>query len=135
MTFTLHLFNRGVIFLKRLHFAMTLLGGGNTLHGIVGTCQSGDVRNLVLDGSLTDSGFILDGVALGPRRIDDEAHLLVDDDVKDIRATFINLVHHFALHATLLVELGGAFRSVDLESKFLENAASRMSRQAACGLA
>ena len=45
----LNLFNRGVIFLEGLHFAMTLLGSGNTLHGIVGTSQSGDVRNLVLD--------------------------------------------------------------------------------------
>ena len=88
-----------------------------------------------IDGCLTDSGFILDGIALGPRRIDDEAHLLVDDDVENVRATFINLVHHFALHATLLVELGGAFRSIDLEAELLENDTSRMSRQAACGLA
>ena len=77
---------------------------------------------------------VLDGVALCPRRVDDEVHLLVQD-VEDVRAAFGDLVHHFALDAGLLVELGGAFGSVNLEAKMLENAASRMSRQAACGLA
>ena len=78
---------------------------------------------------------VLDGVALCPRRVDDEVHLLVQDDVENVRAAFSNLVHHFALDTGLLVELGGAFGSVDLEAELLENAASRMSRQAACGLA
>jgi len=63
---------------------------------------------------------VLDGVALCPRRIDDEVHLLVQDDVKDVRAAFGDLVHHFALHAGLLVELGGAFGSVNLEAELLE---------------
>ena len=78
---------------------------------------------------------VLDGVALCPRRVDDEVHLLVQDDVEDVRAAFGDLVHHFALDAGLLVELGGAFGSVDLEAELLENAASRISRQTACGLA
>ena len=63
---------------------------------------------------------VLDGVALCPRRIDDEVHLLVQDDVENVRAAFSNLVHHFALHASLLVELGGTFGSVDLEAELLE---------------
>ncbi len=63
---------------------------------------------------------VLDGVALCPRRVDDEVHLLVQDDVEDVRAAFGNLVHHFALDAGLLVELGGAFGSVNLEAELLE---------------
>ena len=31
---------------------------------------------------------VLDGVALCPRRIDDEVHLLVQDDVENVRAAF-----------------------------------------------
>ena len=77
---------------------------------------------------------VLDGVALCPRRVDDEVHLLVQDDVEDVRAAFGNLVHHFALDTGLLVELGSSFGSVDLEAELLENTASRMSRQTACGL-
>ena len=63
---------------------------------------------------------VLDGVALCPRRVDDEVHLLVQDDVEDVGAAFSNLVHHFALDAGLLVELGGAFGGVDLEAELLE---------------
>ena len=69
---------------------------------------------------------VLDGVALCPRRIDDEVHLLVQDDIENVRAAFSN--------ASVLVELGGTFGSVNLEAEFLENTASRMSRQTACGL-
>ena len=76
---------------------------------------------------------VLDGVALCPRRVDDEVHLLVQDDVENVRAAFGNLVHHFALHAGLLVELGGAFGSVNLEAKLLENAASRYTLRSALG--
>ena len=77
---------------------------------------------------------VLDGVALCPRRVDDQAHLLVQNQVEDVRTAFVDLVHFFALHASLFVELGGAFGSVKLEAEFLENTASRMSRQTACGL-
>ena len=77
---------------------------------------------------------VLDGVALCPRRVDDEVHLLVQDDIENVRAAFVDLVLFFALHASLFVELGSAFDSVDLEAELLENAASRMSRQTACGL-
>ncbi len=114
---------------------MSVPCGGDALHSVVCTGESRDVGNLVLDGGLADGAFVLDGVALCPRRVDDEVHLLVQDDVENVRAAFGNLVHHFALHAGLLVELGGAFGSVNLEAELLENAASRMSRQAACGLA
>ena len=99
---------------------MSVPCGGDALDGVVGTSEGRDVRDLVLNGSLADSAFVLDGVALCPRRVDDEVHLLVQDDVEDVRATFSNLVHHFALHAGLLVELGGAFGSVDLEAELLE---------------
>ena len=99
---------------------MSVPCGGDALDGVVGTGERGDVRNLVLDGGLADSAFVLDGVALCPRRVDDEVHLLVQDDVEDIRAALSNLVHHFALHAFLLVELGGTFGSVDLEAELLE---------------
>ena len=44
-------------------------------------------------------------------------------------------VRHLVLDGGLLVELGGSFGGVNLEAELLENAASRMSRQAACGLA
>ena len=77
---------------------------------------------------------VLDGVALCPRRIDDEVHLLVQDDIENVRAAFSNLVHHFALDTGSFVELGGTFGSVNLEAELLENTASRMSRQTACGL-
>ena len=73
-----------------------------------------------LDGGLADGAFVLDGVALCPRRVDDEVHLLVQDDVEDVGAAFGNLVHHFALHAGLLVELGGTFGGVNLEAELLE---------------
>ena len=99
---------------------MALLGGGDALNGVVGTGEGRDVGNLVLDGGLADGAFVLDGVALCPRRIDDEVHLLVQDDVENVRAAFSNLVHHFALHAFLLVELGGTFGSVNLEAELLE---------------
>ena len=62
--------------------------GGDALDGVVGTGEGRDVGNLVLDGSLADSAFVLDGVALCPRRIDDEVHLLVQDDVENVRAAF-----------------------------------------------
>ena len=114
---------------------MSVPCSGDALDGVVCTGKRRDVRNLVLDGGLADSAFVLDGVALCPRRVDDEVHLLVQDDVEDVRAAFGNLVHHFALDAGLLVELGGSFGGVNLEAELLENAASRMSRQAACGLA
>ena len=99
---------------------MAVAGGGDALDGVVGTGEGRDVRDLVLDGGLADGAFVLDGVALCPRRVDDEVHLLVQDDVEDVRAAFGDLVHHFALHAGLLVELGGAFGSVNLEAELLE---------------
>ena len=99
---------------------MALLGCGNALHGVVGTGKRRDVRNLVLDGGLADGAFVLDGVALCPRRVDNEVHLLVQDDVENVRAAFGNLVHHFALHAGLFVELGGSFGGVNLEAELLE---------------
>ena len=99
---------------------MAVAGGGDALHGVVGTGERRDVRNLVLDGGLADGAFVLDGVALCPRRVDDQVHLLVQDDVEDVRAAFGDLVHHFALHAGILVELGGTFGSVNLEAELLE---------------
>ena len=117
---TLHLFNACVVFLKALHSTMAVPCSGDALDGVVGTGERRDVRHLVLDGGLADSAFVLDGVALCPRRVDDEVHLLVQDDVKDVRAAFGDLVHHFALDAGLLVELGGTFGSVNLEAELLE---------------
>ena len=99
---------------------MAITSCRNALHGVVGTGEGRDVRNLVLDGGLADRAFVLDGVALCPRRVDDEVHLLVQDDIEDVRAAFGDLVHHFALHAGGFVELGGAFGSVDLEAELLE---------------
>ena len=99
---------------------MSVPCSGDALDGVVGTGKRRDVRHLVLDGGLADSAFVLDGVALCPRRVDDQVHLLVQDDVENVRAAFSNLVHHFALHAGLLVELGGAFGSVNLEAELLE---------------
>ena len=99
---------------------MAIASGGDALDGVVGTGEGRDVRNLVLDGGLTDGAFVLDSVALCPRRVDDEVHLLVQDDVEDVRAAFGDLVHHFALDAGLLVELGGTFGGVDLEAELLE---------------
>ena len=93
---------------------------GDALDGVVGTGERRDVRHLVLDGGLADGAFVLDGVALCPRRVDDQVHLLVQDDVENVRAAFSNLVHHFALDAGLLVELGGAFGCVNLEAELLE---------------
>ncbi len=106
--------------MQALHSTVAVTSGGDALHGVVGTGERGDVRHLVLDGGLADSAFVLDGVALCPRRVDDEVHLLVQDDVEDVRAAFGDLVHHFALDAGLLVELGGAFGSVNLEAELLE---------------
>ena len=83
---SLHFFNRSVVGLEALHFTVALLRCRDTFNGIVGAGEGRDVRNLVLDGGLTDSAFVLDGVALCPRRIDDEVHLLVQDDVENIRA-------------------------------------------------
>ena len=134
MTFALDLFNARVVLLQALHSAVAVAGGGDALDGVVRTGERCDVRHLVLDGGLADCAFVLDGVALCPRRIDDEVHLLVQDDIENVRAAFSNLVHHFALHASVLVELGGTFGSVNLEAELLENTASRMSRQTACGL-
>ena len=99
---------------------MAVTSGGDALNGVVGTGEGRDVRNLVLDGGLADGAFVLDGVALCPRRVDDEVHLLVQDDIENVRAAFSNLVHHFALDAGLLVELGGTFGSVNLEAELLE---------------
>ena len=99
---------------------MSVPCSGDTFNGVVGTGEGRDVGNLVLDGGLADGAFVLDGVALCPRRIDDEVHLLVQDDVENVRAAFSNLVHHFALHASVLIELGGTFGSVDLEAELLE---------------
>ena len=120
MTSALNLFNACVVLLERLHSTVAVPCCGDALNGVVGTGEGRDVRNLVLDGGLADSAFVLDGVALCPRRIDDEVHLLVQDDVENVRAAFGDLVHHFALHAFLLVELGGTFGSVDLEAELLE---------------
>ncbi len=99
---------------------MSVPCSGDALDGVVGTSEGRDVRNLVLDGGLTDSAFVLDGVALCPRRIDDEVHLLVQDDIENVRAAFSNLVHHFALDTGGFVELGGTFGSVNLEAELLE---------------
>ena len=99
---------------------MSVPCGGNSLDGVVGTGEGRDVRNLVLDGGLANSAFVLDGVALCPRRVDDEVHLLVQDDVENVRAAFSNLGHHFALDTGGFVELGGTFGSVNLEAELLE---------------
>jgi len=116
----LHLFNACVVVLQALHSAVAVAGGGDALHGVVGTGEGRDVGDLVLDGGLTDSAFVLDGVALCPRRVDDEVHLLVQDDIENVRAAFSNLVHHFALDTGSFVELGGTFGSVNLEAELLE---------------
>ena len=99
---------------------MTVASGSDSFNGVVGTGEGRDVRHLVLDGGLADGAFVLDGVALCPRRIDDEVHLLVQDDIENVRAAFSDLVHHFALDTGLLVELGGTFGSVNLEAELLE---------------
>ena len=109
-----------MVVLQALHSAVALASRCDSLHGVVGTGEGRDVRNLVLDGGLADGAFVLDGVTLCPRRIDDEVHLLVQDDVEDVRAAFGNLVHHFALYAGLFVELGSSFGSVNLEAELLE---------------
>ena len=95
--FLLHFFDRSVVLLERLHGAVAVTSGGDALDGVVGTGEGRDVGNLVLDGGLADGAFVLDGVALCPRRVDDEVHLLVQDDVENVRAAFGDLVHHFAL--------------------------------------
>ena len=59
----------GSVIQKCEHFCATL-----TLH--------------TFDGGLADGAFVLDGVALCPRRVDDEVHLLVQDDVENVRAAF-----------------------------------------------
>ena len=107
---------------------MAGLGGADALDGVVGAGEGRDVRNLVLDGGLADGAFIGNGVALCPRRVDDEAHLLVEDEVENVRAAFGDLVHHFALDASLFVELRGTFGGVDLEAELLENTVSRVQR-------
>ena len=112
MTFALDLFNARVVLLQALHSAVAVTSGGNSLHGVVRTGERCDVRHLVLDGGLADCAFVLDGVALCPRRVDDEVHLLVQDDIENVRAAFGDLVHHFALDTGGFVELGGAFGSV-----------------------
>ena len=99
---------------------MSIPCSGDALHGVVGTGEGRDVRNLVFNGGLTDSAFVLDGVALCPRRVDDEVHLLVQDDIENVRAAFSNLVHHFTLDTGCIVELGGTFGSVNLEAELLE---------------
>ena len=99
---------------------MAITSCRDALHSVVSTGEGRDVRHLVLDGGLTDGAFVLDGVALCPRRVDDEVHLLVQDDVEDVRAAFSNLVHHFALDTGGFVELGGTFGSVNLEAELLE---------------
>ena len=109
-----------MILLQALHSTVAVASSRDTLHCVISTGEGRDVGNLVLDGGLTDGAFVLDGVALCPRRIDDEVHLLVQDDVENVRAAFSNLVHHFALHASVLVELGGTFGSVNLEAELLE---------------
>ena len=121
MTFyRLDFFDRSVVFLEALHSTVAVAGGSDALDGVVGTGERRDVRNLVLDGGLADSAFVLDGVALCPRRVDDEVHLLVQDDIENVRAAFSNLVHHFALDTGGFVELGGTFGSVNLEAELLE---------------
>ena len=117
---TLDLFNRCVVFLQALHSTVAVTSCSDALDGVVGTGKRGDVRHLVLDGGLADGAFVLDGVALCPRRVDDEVHLLVQDDVEDVRAAFSNLVHHFALDTGSFVELGGTFGSINLEAELLE---------------
>ena len=99
---------------------MAITSCRNALHGVVGTGKGRDVRDLVLDSGLADSAFVLDGVALCPRRVDDEVHLLVQDDIENVRAAFSNLVHHFTLDTGGFVELGGTFGSVNLEAELLE---------------
>ena len=39
---TLHFFNRSVVFLKALHSAVAVAGGGDALHGVVGTGEGRD---------------------------------------------------------------------------------------------
>ena len=124
----LDLFNARVVLLQALHRAMSVPCSGDALHGVVCTGKRRDVGNLVLDGGLADGAFVLDGVALCPRRVDDEVHLLVQDNIQNVRAAFGDLVHHFALDASLFVELGGAFGCVDLKAQFLENTVSRVQR-------
>ena len=67
---------------------MSVTSSGDALDGVVGTGEGRDVGDLVLDGGLADGAFVLDGVALCPRRVDDEVHLLVQDDIENVRAAF-----------------------------------------------
>ncbi len=67
---------------------MSVTSCRDALHGVVGTGKRRDVGNLVLDGGLADGAFVNDGVAAGPRRVDDEVHLLVQDDIENVRAAF-----------------------------------------------
>ena len=48
-SYKLHFFNRSVVLLKALHSAVAVAGGGDALHGVVGTGERRDVRNLVVD--------------------------------------------------------------------------------------
>jgi len=67
-SYRLNFFNRSVVLLKRLHGAVAVAGGGDALHGVVGTGEGRDVRNLVLDGSLTDSALDSSSPKCGARK-------------------------------------------------------------------
>ena len=46
-----------MVLLEALHGTVAVTSGGNALHGVVGTGEGCDVRNLVLDGGLADSAL------------------------------------------------------------------------------
>mgnify|MGYP004456705143 CR=1 FL=1 len=51
------------------------------------TCSSVIPKSKLFGASLAYFVFVvLDGVALCPRRVDDEVHLLVQDDIENVRA-------------------------------------------------
>ncbi len=68
MTFALNLFDRSVIFLKRFNGAVAVPCGGDALHGVVGTGEGRNVRDLVLDGGLADSALEPSAPKCGARK-------------------------------------------------------------------
>ena len=87
--------------------------------GCFGCRNGGHVRNLCLDGSLTQVAVIMDAV-FAHWRVYDHVNLSVGDHIQDIGVSLLKLVDSFSGNACLADQLTGVLCGKDVEAVLVE---------------
>ena len=106
--------------LQGFHFPVAMqLHVVDALGGCPGGSHGGHIRNLGLDGGFPQVAVVIHAVLSG-RRVDDQVNVAVGDQIQDIGASLVELLHLFGLDAGLGDQVVGTSGSQDLEAALCE---------------